>query len=120
MTNLLEEFNKQQLSLLKKDLPFFKAGDSVEVSVIGSSKKQQVFKGICIRKRNRGIHSTFVVRRIAQGMAIERSFPIYSPVVTDITVSKRGIVRRAKLYYLRKLSGKAARIREDLSSIKKK
>ncbi|MDK7749769.1 50S ribosomal protein L19 [Brevibacterium sp. UMB10442] len=100
---------------MKSDLPEFRAGDTVNVHVRvveGNRERIQVFKGVVIRRQGRGVSETFTVRKISFGVAVERIFPIHSPVVDKIEVLSRGIVRRAKLYYMRDLRGKAARIRE--------
>ncbi|GAA2103527.1 MULTISPECIES: 50S ribosomal protein L19 [Brevibacterium] len=100
---------------LKSDVPEFRAGDtvSVDVRVIeGNRSRIQVFKGVVIRRQGSGVRETFTVRKISFGVGVERTFPVHSPVVEAITVNTRGAVRRAKLYYLRNLRGKAARIRE--------
>ena len=100
---------------LKSDLPEFRAGDTVNVHVRvveGNRERIQVFKGVVIRRQGQGVSETFTVRKISFGVAVERIFPIHSPVVDKIEVLSRGIVRRAKLYYMRDLRGKAARIRE--------
>ncbi|GAA4513094.1 50S ribosomal protein L19 [Brevibacterium yomogidense] len=100
---------------MKTDLPEFRAGDtvSVDVRVIeGSRSRIQVFKGVVIRRQGTGIRETFSVRKISFGVGVERTFPVHSPIIEKIEVNVRGDVRRAKLYYLRSLRGKAARIRE--------
>ena len=100
---------------MKSDLPEFRAGDTVNVHVRvveGNRERIQVFKGVVIRRQGQGVSETFTVRKISFGVAVERIFPIHSPVVDKIEVLSRGIVRRAKLYYMRDLRGKAARIRE--------
>ncbi|EFG47033.1 ribosomal protein L19 [Brevibacterium mcbrellneri ATCC 49030] len=100
---------------MKSDLPEFRAGDTVNVHVRvveGNRERIQVFKGVVIRRQGHGVSETFTVRKISFGVAVERVFPIHSPVVDKIEVLSRGIVRRAKLYYMRDLRGKAARIRE--------
>ena len=100
---------------LKSDVPEFRAGDTVNVHVRvveGNRERIQVFKGVVIRRQGQGVSETFTVRKISFGVAVERIFPIHSPVVDKIEVLSRGIVRRAKLYYMRDLRGKAARIRE--------
>lgn len=100
---------------LKPDLPEFRAGDTVNVHVRvveGNRERIQVFKGVVIRRQGQGVSETFTVRKISFGVGVERIFPVHSPVVDKIEVLSRGIVRRAKLYYLRDLRGKAARIRE--------
>ena len=100
---------------LKKDIPEFKAGDTVRVDVKvveGTRERIQAFEGVVIKVRGTGLSKTFTVRRVAYGVAVERCFPINSPRIDKITVLRRGRVRRAKLYYLRNLSGKAARIKD--------
>ena len=100
---------------MKSDLPEFRAGDTVNVHVRvveGNRERIQVFKGVVIRRQGQGVSETFTVRKISFGVGVERIFPVHSPVVDKIEVLSRGIVRRAKLYYLRDLRGKAARIRE--------
>ena len=100
---------------MKSDLPEFRAGDTVNVHVRvveGNRERIQVFKGVVIRRQGQGVSETFTVRKISFGVAVERIFPIHSPVVDKIEVLSRGIVRRAKLYDRRDLRGKAARIRE--------
>ncbi|HLR44120.1 MAG TPA: 50S ribosomal protein L19 [Brevibacterium sp.] len=100
---------------MKTDVPEFRAGDtvSVDVRVIeGSRSRIQVFKGVVIRRQGHGIRETFTVRKISFGVGVERTFPVHSPIIEKIDVNVRGDVRRAKLYYLRNLRGKAARIRE--------
>ncbi|MFA7494987.1 MAG: 50S ribosomal protein L19 [Acidithiobacillus sp.] len=112
--NIIDEINKEQA---QAELPAFGAGDTVAVHVKvkeGDRERIQVFEGICIARRNRGLHSAFTVRKISNGEGVERVFPSYSPLVTKVEVKRRGDVRRAKLYYLRDLSGKAARIKEKL------
>ena len=100
---------------LKKDLPKFNVGDTLRVMVKvveGDRERLQAFEGICIAKRNGGIRETFTLRRVSYGIGVERTFPLHSPRLDKITVLRRGKVRRAKLYYLRNLSGKAAKIKE--------
>ncbi|MDH3291164.1 MAG: 50S ribosomal protein L19 [Gemmatimonadota bacterium] len=104
---------------LREDLPEFRAGDTIRVSVRvreGDKERLQVFEGICIGRRGGGISETFTVRKVSGGVGVERVFPLHSPLVAQIEVVRRGRVRRAKLYYLRQLSGKAARIRERQES----
>lgn len=104
---------------MQKDLPEFSPGDTVVVQVRvkeGNRERLQAFEGVCIAKRNRGLNSAFTVRKISHGVGVERTFQAYSPLVESITLKRRGDVRQAKLYYLRELSGKAARIKEKLSS----
>ena len=102
---------------MKKEVPDFRAGDTVEVKVKvkeGDRERLQSFEGVVIAKRNRGLNSAFTVRKASHGEGVERVFQTYSPQVAEISVKRRGEVRRAKLYYLRNLSGKAARITEKL------
>ena len=106
-----------------KTIPEFGAGDTVVVQVKvkeGNRERLQAFEGMVIAKRNRGLNSAFTVRKISHGEGVERVFQTYSPLIADITVKRRGDVRRAKLYYLRELSGRAARIKEKLPTKKKK
>ena len=117
MANLLQLFEEKQMKSLasNKSIDSFSAGDTVRVNVVvsdGGNERIQVFEGVCIAKKNRGLHSAFTVRKISNDQGVERKFPIYSPKVESITVVKRGKVRRAKIYYLRGLRGKAARIAE--------
>ncbi|MBW1971633.1 MAG: 50S ribosomal protein L19 [Deltaproteobacteria bacterium] len=110
--NILEQIEKEQMRL---DLPEFSPGDTVRVHfriVEGEKERIQVFEGVVIRKRKGRVRSTFTVRKVSYGIGVERIFPTYSPRIEKIEVISRGRVRRAKLYYLRKLRGKAARIRE--------
>ena len=100
---------------LRKDLPPFRPGDTIRVSVRvreGDKERIQVFEGVCIGRRGGGISETFTVRKISAGIGVERIFPLHSPSIAEIEVVRRGRVRRAKLYYLRNLVGKATRIRE--------
>ena len=104
---------------MEKDLPEFGPGDTVVVQVKvkeGNRERLQAFEGVVIGKRNRGLNSAFTVRKISHGVGVERTFQTYSPLVESIQVKRRGDVRQAKLYYLRELSGKAARIKEKLSN----
>lgn len=117
--NAIEKFEKNQIAKLTegKDIPNFKPGDSINVGVRiveGTTSRIQNFEGVVIARRNAGINSSFVVRKISHGEGVERKFMLYSPMLAHITVVRRGIVRRAKLYYLRELRGKAARIKENL------
>ncbi len=103
---------------LKKDVPAFSPGDTVVVQVRvkeGNRERLQAFEGVVIGKRNRGINSAFTVRKISHGVGVERTFQTHSPLVDSISVKRRGDVRQAKLYYLRNLTGKAARIKEKLN-----
>jgi large subunit ribosomal protein L19 len=110
--SVMETINREGL---KDDLPDFRPGDTVRVSVRvreGDKERLQAYEGVCIARRGGGISETFTVRKISGGIGVERVFPLHSPLVAQIDVVRRGRVRRAKLYYLRKLAGKAARIRE--------
>lgn len=112
MHPIIRELEKEQL---RSDLPSFRPGDTlrVHVKVIeGQRERIQVFEGVVIRRRGTGISETFTVRKISNGVGVERTFPLHSPVIDKIEVVRRGKVRRAKLYYLRNLRGKAARIKE--------
>ena len=98
-----------------KEIPPFRAGDTVRVNVRvkeGDKERLQAFEGVCIARRGAGISETFTVRKVSNGVGVERIFPVHSPMLADITVVRRGAVRRAKLYYLRDVTGKAARIKE--------
>jgi len=104
---------------LRKDLPQFKPGDTIKVQVKvveGDKERLQAFEGICIRRRGTGLSATFTVRKVTYGVGVERTFPSNSPSIDRIEVLRHGLVRRAKLYYLRKLKGKAARIKERRAS----
>ena len=110
--NIIEILEKEQL---RSDIPQFAPGDTVRVHariVEGTRERIQVFEGVVIGRQGTGVRETFTVRRIASGVGVERLFPVHSPRIAKIKVTRRGIVRRAKLYYLRGLTGKAARIRE--------
>lgn len=114
--NIIQTLNQEQMQ--GKVIPAFVAGDTVVVNVKvkeGERVRLQSFEGIVIAKSNRGLNSSFTVRKISHGVGVERVFQTYSPVVDNIEVKRRGDVRRAKLYYMRELSGKAARIKEKLS-----
>ncbi len=114
--NIIDEINAEQMK--GKEIPDFRPGDTVvvQVKVIeGTRERLQAFEGVVIARRNRGLNSAFTVRKISHNVGVERVFQLYSPVVDSITVKRRGDVRRAKLYYLRNLSGRAARIREKLA-----
>ena len=117
--NLLQVLEQEELARVTagKTIPDFRAGDTVVVSVNvveGSRKRVQAFEGVVIARRNRGINSSFIVRKISSGEGVERSFQTYSPMIASIEVKRHGDVRRATLYYLRERSGKAARIKERL------
>ncbi len=125
MANVLQAFEDAQLAKLSngKTIPEFSVGDTVRVSVKiveGTTERLQAFEGLCIGRKNRGLHSAFVVRKISHGEGVERTFPLYSPLVDKIELVRKGVVRRAKLYYLRELRGKAARIREKMDFTKGK
>ncbi len=110
--NVIDRLEMEQI---KKNIPLFKAGDNLRVHVKiveGDKQRIQVFQGVCIKRMNNGLGSTFTVRKISGGIGVERVFPLHSPSIDKIEVMQVGQVRRAKLYYLRKLQGKAARIRE--------
>ncbi len=114
MSKLIQEIDQEQL---KTDLPAFAPGDTVVVQVKvkeGTRERLQAFEGVIIAVRNRGINSAFTVRKISHGVGVERTFQTHSPMVDSIAVKRRGDVRQAKLYYLRELTGKAARIKEKL------
>ena len=115
MNNLLEKFEKQQIERLtsKKRIPAFRPGDTLKVTVKiteGTKSRLQAFEGVCIARKNNSVNSNFTVRKISHGEGVERVFPLFSPIVEKIDVVRKGDVRRAKLYYLRELSGKKARI----------
>jgi len=115
--NLIAKLEQEEIERLGKTVPDFSPGDTVVVSVNvveGERKRVQAFEGVVIGKRNRGLNSSFVVRKISSGEGVERTFQTYSPLIAGIEVKRRGAVRRAKLYYLRERSGKSARIREKL------
>ncbi len=110
--NIVDTIGMEQM---RKDIPQFKAGDTLRVHVKiteGDKQRIQVFQGVCIKRRNNGVGSSFTVRKVSNGIGVERVFPLHAPTVDKIEVMTIGRVRRAKLYYLRNLQGKAARIRE--------
>jgi large subunit ribosomal protein L19 len=114
MTNIIDEINAEQLN---SDIPEFAPGDTIVVSVKvkeGNRERLQAFEGVCIAIRNRGLNSAFTVRKISHGTGVERVFQTHSPLIDSIMVKRRGDVRRAKLYYLRGLEGRSARIKEKL------
>ena len=116
--NLIEQLEQEEIARLGKKIPAFATGDTVVVNVNvveGERKRVQAFEGVVIAKRNRGLNSGFVVRKISAGEGVERTFQTYSPIIASIEVKRRGSVRRAKLYYLRDRSGKSARIKEKLA-----
>ena len=114
MTNIIDEINAEQMG---RELPAFSPGDTIIVNVKvieGNRERLQAFEGVCIAIRNRGLNSAFTVRKISHGTGVERVFQTYSPMIDSVKVKRRGDVRQAKLYYLRGLEGKAARIKEKL------
>tara|TARA_R110002096_G_scaffold366976_1_gene560307 strand:+ start:535 stop:885 length:351 start_codon:yes stop_codon:yes gene_type:complete len=116
MSNIISELEAEQI---KSDLPEFAAGDTIVVQVRvkeGDRERLQAFEGVVIAKRNRGLNSAFTVRKISHGEGVERVFQTHSPLIASVEVKRRGDVRRAKLYYLRGLTGRAARIKEKLGS----
>lgn len=113
--SLIGKLEQEEMQRLKRTIPDFAPGDSVVVRVNvveGDKKREQAFEGVVIAKRNRGLNSSFTVRKISSGEGVERTFQTYSPLIAGIEVKRKGHVRRAKLYYLRERSGKGARIRE--------
>jgi len=119
--NLIQQLEQEEIARLGKNIPEFAPGDTVIVNVNvveGDRKRVQAYEGVVIAKRNRGLNSNFIVRKISSGEGVERTFQTYSPLVASIEVKRRGDVRRAKLYYLRERSGKSARIKEKLVSKK--
>jgi len=113
--DLIATLEQEEIKRLKKDVPDFSPGDTVIVNVNvveGERKRLQAFEGMVIAKRNRGLNSSFIVRKVSSGEGVERTFQTYSPLIASIEVKRKGDVRRAKLYYLRERSGKGARIRE--------
>ena len=115
--NLIAQLEAEEIARLGKTIPEFAPGDTVVVQVKvkeGTRERTQAYEGVVIAKRNRGLNSSFIVRKISAGEGVERTFQTYSPLISDIEVKRRGAVRRAKLYYLRERSGKSARIKEKL------
>ena len=116
--NVIQQLEQEEIKRLDRKVPDFTTGDTVVVSVNvveGERKRVQAYEGVVIAKRNRGINSAFIVRKVSSGEGVERTFQTYSPAIASIEVKRRGDVSRAKLYYLRGLSGKAARIKEKLT-----
>ena len=116
--NLIAQLEQEEIARLGKTIPAFAPGDTVVVQVKvkeGTRERLQAYEGVVIAKRNRGLNSSFIVRKISSGEGVERTFQAYSPLVAAIEVKRRGDVRRAKLYYLRERSGKSARIKEKLT-----
>ena len=115
--DLIQQLENEEITRLAKVIPEFKTGDTVVVNVNvveGDRKRVQAYEGVVIAKRSRGLNSSFIVRKISSGEGVERTFQTYSPLIASVEVKRKGDVSRAKLYYLRKLSGKAARIKERL------
>ena len=111
----MHPFIETQKEWLRKDIPPFRAGDTIRVNVRvkeGDKERVQAFEGVCIARRGSGVSETFTVRKVSNGVGVERIFPVHSPMIADLSVVRRRQVRRAKLYYLRRLTGKATRIRE--------
>jgi large subunit ribosomal protein L19 len=118
--NLIETLEKEEMARLNKTIPEFSPGDTVIVNVNvieGERKRVQAYEGVVIAKRNRGLNSSFIVRKISSGEGVERTFQSYAPTIASIEVKRKGDVRRAKLYYLRDRSGKSARIKEKLDYV---
>jgi large subunit ribosomal protein L19 len=118
--NAMEKLDAVRREALKEHLPEFRPGDTVRVMVRvreGDKERLQAFEGVCIGRRGAGVSATFTVRKVSAGVGVERIFPLHSPSVADIALVRRGRVRRAKLYYLKKLSGKASRIKERQEAI---
>ena len=119
--NLIGILEKEEIARLGKTIPNFAPGDTVIVNVNvveGDKKRVQAYEGVVIAKRNKGLNSSFIVRKVSSGEGVERTFQTYSPSIASIEVKRRGDVRRAKLYYLRDRSGKSARIKEKLAARK--
>lgn len=117
--NIIEQLEKEEIARLGKTIPDFAPGDTVVIGVNvveGTRKRVQAYEGVVIAKRNRGLNSSFIVRKISSGEGVERTFQTYSPLIASIEVKRRGDVRRSKLYYLRERSGKSARIKEKLKA----
>jgi len=117
--NIIQKLEAEEIKRLAKEIPDFSAGDTVVVNVSvveGDRKRVQAYEGVVIAKRNRGLNSSFIVRKISSGEGVERTFQAYSPLIASIELKRRGDVGRAKLYYLRDRTGKKARIREKLET----
>lgn len=117
MADIIKMLEQEEIARLNKSIPDFAPGDTVVVGVNvveGNRKRVQAYEGVVIAKRNKGLNSSFIVRKISSGEGVERTFQTYSPLIASIEVKRRGDVRRAKLYYLRERSGKSARIKEKL------
>jgi large subunit ribosomal protein L19 len=120
--DLIRKIEQDEIARMGRNIPDFAPGDTVVVNVNvveGDRKRVQAYEGVVVARRNRGLNSSFVVRKISSGEGVERTFQTYSPLIASIDLKRRGDVRRAKLYYLRKRSGKSARIREKLESADK-
>ncbi len=118
MSNIIAMLEQEEIARLNRTLPDFSPGDTIIVNVNvveGTRKRVQAYEGVVIAKRNRGLNSSFIVRKISNGEGVERTFQSYSPLIASVEVKRRGAVRRAKLYYLRQRSGKSARIKEKLA-----
>jgi large subunit ribosomal protein L19 len=117
--NIIQILEQEEIARLNKKIPDFAPGDTVSIQVKvkeGTRERLQAYEGVVIAKRNRGLNSAFIVRKISAGVGVERTFQVYSPLLESIEVKRRGDVRRAKLYYLRDRSGKSARIKEKLKA----
>ena len=120
--NLIEQLEQEEIARLGKTIPDFAPGDTIVVQVKvkeGNRERLQAYEGVVIAKRNRGLNSAFTVRKISHGTGVERVFQSHSPLIDSVEVKRRGKVRAGKLYYLRGLEGKAARIKEDLAAVAK-
>ena len=118
--DIIQKLEQEEIARLGKKIPEFNPGDTIVVSVNvveGERKRVQAYEGVVIAKRNRGLNSSFIVRKISSGEGVERTFQTYSPMIASVEVKRRGDVGRAKLYYLRQRSGKAARIKEKLTVV---
>ncbi len=121
--DLIARLEQEEIKRLNRKIPDFAPGDTVIVKVTvveGDKKREQAYEGVVIARRNRGLNSSFIVRKISSGEGVERTFQTYSPSLASIEVTRKGEVRRAKLYYLRGLTGKAARIREKLAAVEQR
>lgn len=118
--DIIKQLEQEEIQRLAKKIPDFAPGDTVVVNVNvveGERKRVQAYEGVVIARRNRGLNSSFIVRKISSGEGVERTFQLYSPLIASVDVKRRGDVGRAKLYYLRERSGKAARIKEKLTIV---
>jgi large subunit ribosomal protein L19 len=121
--DIIKQLETDEIKRLGKQIPDFKPGDTVVVNVIvveGERKRAQAYEGVVIARRNRGLNSSFIVRKISSGEGVERTFQTFSPLIASIDVKRRGDVKRAKLYHLRSRAGKAARIRERLETVEER